>query len=627
MPPPKVDTRKKTRKQKEKNRRRKKTEKARKRVTFVPGKGQSFTNRLRRLFSFQSKKPDGGGGSAKVKLRLRSRPSAEAAGAEAGAVGTHLPKTRRIPRQSMQAIRGIVANAYASRMPVGSNHTKGIYANTQTGLSSKNFFKRTLREMRRAQNPNYLPPTYSYQNRPRVNPQVHVQPAGLAEPSKSLHNALRAVPAASMPRGHRQSLLREAHAAPIGTGLAEPGIPDWGRMYEATESGRRRVTRARTQAEQNKEDAYQRLEADRKTGGPGAQIGIWAPSRVRRPENNGALVVANGSVSSRESARRDGRRRLSAVEEHTFLQHYPHERTDMLAAAKIPGPEGQLARAEIRRMTNAVFSNSNSSLSGNTESYLDASPSESELEFQRTMMARMTTLTADEVQRLRNLGLEHMIPAANASQLDRQVAIGEIRDVLADFDSNSNEESNGSRSTIHTQEMIDPLHLSVGEILLLRRQGPEGADYIRRATMSADQQIVMDQVAEAREFLRIELERSRSGSRDSIHSAPLPASDPGQAYLNMHAAAFPETHSPESSISSLGLLGSSGSSGSNHSFHAQAPTLGHPGQAYLNMHAAAFPELPLTHSPESSVSSLGLLGSSGSNGSNGSRSSRGSRRS
>ena len=133
-------------------------------------------------------------------------------------------------------------------------------------------------------------------------------------------------------------------------------------MYEATESRRPGVMRAMTADEMRKENDYMRVQAEMRTGGPGPTMGIWAPSRVRRAENNGAVAaLTNGSVSSRESARRDGRRRLSAVEEHTFLKHYP-QRTDMLAAAKIPGPEGQLARAEIRRLTNAVFSNSDSNL-------------------------------------------------------------------------------------------------------------------------------------------------------------------------------------------------------------------------------------------------------------------------
>jgi len=314
--PVKVDTRKKTRKQKEKNKRRKKRNQSR--------KGPSF-QRLRRSFMNQGPKPQ------------RSR-------------------SRRAP--SMQAIHGVVANAYASRMPLGSNHTKGIYANTETGLSTKNYFKRKSREMKRAQKQD-LPPTYSYQDRPRpIYPHdIQVQPIGLAEPSKSLHNALKPLPLASMPRGRRQSLLREARASPISTGLAEPGMPDWGQMYNATEEGRARVTRAMTANELGKEDAYTRVQADMRTGGPGPSMGIWAPSRVRTENES-----PRGSMSSRESARRDGRRRLSMVEENAFLTYYP-QRTDMVAVAKKNTREGQSARAQLRQLVNAVFSNSNSSLS------------------------------------------------------------------------------------------------------------------------------------------------------------------------------------------------------------------------------------------------------------------------
>uniref|UniRef100_A0A6C0CZW6 Uncharacterized protein n=1 Tax=viral metagenome TaxID=1070528 RepID=A0A6C0CZW6_9ZZZZ len=624
MPPPKVDTRSKTRRQKEKNRRRKKTLKNRKRVTFTPGQGQSFTDRFKRLFKYhssQSGKPNAGGGSAKVKLRLRSRPNVAEGGG--GAVGTAVvgPKSRRIPKPSMQAIHGVVANAYAARMPVGSEHTKGIYANTETGLGTKNFFKRTLRQMKRVRHPDHdsLPPTYSYQTRPQpIYPhEIQVDPIGLAQPTRSLHNALRPLPAASMPRGHRQNLLREALAQPIGTGLAEPDVPDWGLMYEATEARRPHVTRAMTADELRKEDEYRRVQADMRTGAPGPSMGIWAPSRVRKPENGGtAAVVANGSVSSRESTRRDGRRKLSMVEEHTFLKYYPHEQTDMLAAAKKAGPEGAPARAEIRRMINAVFSNSNlnynSFSNGSTESYLDDhSPTSSERGFQQIMMAQMTTLTAEEVQRLRNLGLEHMIPAANASQLERQVAIGEIRDVLADF--NSSIESESVHSSIHSQHSFDdPLHLSAGEILLLRRQGPEGVEHIRRATTAASAEITMDQVAEAREFLSTALRgaRSRSHSRSASRSSGSRGSrrsgSSGSQSTASMLRSLQATHAPATYQSSA---------------------------AYQALHAAAFPNGESQSSGSSGSSALtessgsGPLESLGHFSSTGSRSSRSSRRS
>ena len=677
--PIKIDTRKKTRKQKEKNRRRKKRTQSRKRVTFTPGKNQSFTDRMKRLFRFQSSqsgKPNSGGGSAKVKLKLRSRPEGGALGT--GVVGhtSRVSKSRRIPRPSMQAIHGVVANAYASRMPVGSNHTKGIYANTETGLSTKNFFKRTLRQMKRSQRPDHasLPPTYSYQTRPQpIYPhEIQVQPIGLAQPTRSLHNALRPLPAASMPRGRRQSLLREAHAQPIGTGLAEPGMPNWGQMYDATEEGRPRVTRAMTADELRKEDNYTRVQADMRTGGPGPTMGIWAPTRVRTPEDRGSAH----SNSSRESARRNGKRRLSMVEENAFLKYYP-QRTDLVAVAKIHGPEGQSARAQIRQLTNAVFSNSNSSLS--TESnldFLDDSPTASEREFQQTMMTRMTTLTADEVQRLRNLGLEHMIPAANLSQLERQVAIGEIRDVLADF--NSSVESESVQSSIHSQYSFDdPLHLGAGEILLLRRQGPEGVEHIRRATTSADQEIAMDQVAEARAFLSAALRRprSRSGSR-SLGSR-------GSRSTLSRVSGSGESNTSELSVYNPGgmeMLRGTGMGRNEDAIHltAEEETLlrGHgdegieyidavrntpdhharmyrvaearnfldrirrtTGIGYQSMHAAAFPGSSessasslgsaeiLTHSPLNTLTPLSSIGSLNSRGSRGSRGSRRSRRS
>ena len=546
--PVKVDTRKKTRKQKEKNRRRKKRNQSRRAQVTQPQvmqpQGPSLLQRLRRSLGLNQitgigpKPPQDPGGS----------------------------RTRRI-RPSMQAIHGVVANAYASRMPVGSNHTKGIYANTETGLSTKNFFKRTLRQMKRAQNPD-LPPTYSYQVRPQpIYPEeIHVQPIGLAEPSKAMSNLFKALPAASVPRGRRQSFLREAHAGPISTGLAEPGMPNWGQMYEATEEGRERVTRAMTADELRKEDNYMQVQADMRTGGPGPSMGIWAPTRVRTEDDGAAAANGSGSVSSRESARRDGRRRLSMVEEHAFLQYFPHERTDMLAAAKIPGPEGALARAEIRRLTNAVFSNSNSSI--NTESHASSLSSAG-----RADIERMGNLTPEEIERLRLLGLEHIAPGPEVQGYDRWTAISEIRGLLRNFNSNSNSVA----SSIHSQHSFDPLHLSGGEILLLRRQGPEGVEYIRRATTSADQEIVMDQVAEAREFLSRALAQPRSRSRSSSRSSN--GSDSTGAMLReyqaMHAAVPQESVSTESSgtgpleslspLSSRGSRDSRGSTGSTSS--------------------------------------------------------------
>ena len=527
--PIKVDTRKKTRKQKEKNRRRKKRNQSRK-----GAQGASF-QRLSRSMNQVGIKPQG-------------------------------TRSRRAP--SMQAIHGVVANAYASRMPVGSNHTKGVYANTETGLSSKNFFKRTLRQMKRAQNPN-LPPTYSYQIRPQpIYPEeIHVQPIGLAEPSKSLHNALRALPAASMPRGRRQRFLREARASPISTGLAEPGMPNWGQMYEATEEGRPRVTRAMTADELGKEDAYMRVQADMRTGGPGPSMGIWAPTRVRGPENN---VSPRGSVSSRESARRNGKRRLSMVEEHAFLTYYPHQ-IELVQAAKKNTPEGQSARARIRQLVNSVFSNSNSSLSG-IESYASSGNT-------AEMLASIQTgPTPMQIQRLQNMGLENMIPGPEVQGFARDEAMRQIREVFF----NELASNTSSNSSIHSQLSIDdPLHLSTGEIYLLRRRGPEGVEYIRRATTSADQEIVMDQVAEARAFLSAALSRprSRSSSRSSRGSSRSDSTGAMlRAYQTMHASAFPEgsptessgtgpleSLSPLSSIRSSSSRGSRGSRGSRRS--------------------------------------------------------------
>jgi hypothetical protein len=163
-----------------------------------------------------------------------------------------------------------------------------------------------------------------------------------------MSNLFRTLPAASVPRGRRQNFLREARATPIRTGLAEPDVPNWGLMYDITEDLRPRVTRAMREDELRKEDDYLRVQADMRTGGLGPSIGIWAPSRLRRSNNGGG---SGDSASSRESARRDGRRRLSMAEEHAFLQHFPQQ-TSLVAVAKIHGPEGAQARAQIRELIN-----------------------------------------------------------------------------------------------------------------------------------------------------------------------------------------------------------------------------------------------------------------------------------
>lgn len=610
--PVKIDTRKKTRKQKEKNRRRKKRNQSRKGSLF-----ERIRRSLNQVTGQGPKPPQNPGGA----------------------------RSRRT-RPSMQAIHGVVANAYASRMPVGSNHTKGIYANTETGLSAKNFFKRTLRQMKRAQNPDHasLPPTYSYQTRPRpIYPEeIEVQPIGLAQPSKAMSNLFRALPAASIPRGQR--FLRQSIARPIATGLAEPGMPNWGQMYEATEAGRPRVTRAMTAAELGKEDAYTRVQADMRTGGPGPTMGIWAPTRVRTQDN----VSPRGSVSSRESARKDGRRRLSMAEELAFLTHYP-PRTELVATAKTHTPAGQQARAEIRQLIDDVFSNANSSISshGSTEAY-SLTPSE------RIDIESIANLTPAEIQRLRDLGLENMAPGPEVQGAARYAAIREIRDVFEEFALNSN----GSMSTIHTEysNAEDPLHLTAGEILLLRRQGPQGLEHIRLATSSASAEITMDQVAEARAFLaslrqrsrsrsrsgsRSTLSRSRSGSRSGSSSrrrsrsfsrgarqnepynwAPIPGRVQGaQAaalYQAAHAAAFPQAQAPQaqapearsaSGSESNGSLGSLGLT-SNSSFEEYPGTEANLDQAFQN---------------ETNITPRSSLGSRGSRGSRSSRGSRGSR--
>jgi hypothetical protein len=232
------------------------------------------------------------------------------------------------------------------------------------------------------------------------------------------------------------------------------------------------------------------------------------------------------------------------VEEHAFLQYFPQQ-IDLVAVAKKNTPEGQSARAQIRQLVNAVFSNSNSL----RDSYASSSGNTAEM-----LASIQTDPTPMQIQRLRNMGLENMIPGPEVQGFARDEAMRQIREVFF----NELASNTSSNSSIHSQRSFDdPLHLSGGEILLLRRQGPEGVEHIRRATMSADQEIVMDQVAEARAFLSAALSRgrSRSGSRSSQGSLA--------EYQAINAAAFPEgSQSSVSESSGTGPLETLASLGS-----------------------------------------------------------------
>lgn len=263
--PPKPDTRTKTRKQKEKNKRRTLRKRAK--------KAQS-----RRSGSENGNSPNAN--SARIRTNI-----AGVTARETGVVGS---QSRR--NTSRLSAPRFVSASLSARMPVGSNHLRA----PAILHSTRNHQGRTFRNARRELFPGLKrqPPIYRYpptnQTRSQVYPgsrrpltAIEVHPFGFAEPSKSLHNSLKALPDASVPRGYRQSLLREAVAVPVQTVLAEPGQPDWGRMYNITEELRPSVTRLATVAELNKMDAWSRRNAERRTGGPATSGIVWAPSALR----------------------------------------------------------------------------------------------------------------------------------------------------------------------------------------------------------------------------------------------------------------------------------------------------------------------------------------------------------
>lgn len=225
----------------------------------------------------------------------------------------------------------------SARMPVGSNHLRA----PAILHSTRNHQGRTFRNARRELFPGLKrqPPIYRYppsnQTRSQIYPgsrrpltAIEVYPFGFAEPSKSLHNALKTLPTASIPKGYRQSLLKEAAAVPVQTMLAEPGQPDWGLMYNATQSLMPILTRPMTGNEIRKETEFQRLETIRRSGGPSVTIGQWAPSRIQS----------------------EGRRPITLEEMKQFTIRYP-EHHDLMKIVRDGSPDEQIeARQQIREL-------------------------------------------------------------------------------------------------------------------------------------------------------------------------------------------------------------------------------------------------------------------------------------
>ena len=155
---------------------------------------------------------------------------------------------RRMSRRSMRAPRGLVANAYSRRMPVGSNHLRG-----PSGVHG-------------------LPTN----ERERPLKPIVLEPIGLAQSIGSLNNTFKRLPAASIPRGQR--FLREAVAVPISRpGYAYPN-PNPGLMAEQVQRLRPTVTRRAWVSELNKETAA----ASRNAAAGQRYRGIvWTPSVLR----------------------------------------------------------------------------------------------------------------------------------------------------------------------------------------------------------------------------------------------------------------------------------------------------------------------------------------------------------
>uniref|UniRef100_A0A6C0D3T9 Uncharacterized protein n=1 Tax=viral metagenome TaxID=1070528 RepID=A0A6C0D3T9_9ZZZZ len=227
----KVDTRKKTRKQKEKNRKRKKTEK-RKSKTHLKDLNveESFMNRIRRLHKQKIEKLRTIKNAGFKRIMTLFTPQSRA-------------QSIKIRKPTMIAPRGFMSKDLASRMPLGSSK----------GLITK-------------MNKTYAEP-YNFVESPRM----------LAEPVRVLsvvHNK-------SLPRKLRFLKEAKAIAIPIHTSYAETYEEDPGITSEIVGDLMSSASRRMTRSEINKEHAWAKRNAERSRGQRASGI-VWPQSKLRQ---------------------------------------------------------------------------------------------------------------------------------------------------------------------------------------------------------------------------------------------------------------------------------------------------------------------------------------------------------
>jgi hypothetical protein len=232
----KVDTRKKTRKQKEKNRKRKKTEK-RKSKNHLKDLNieESFMNRIRRIHKQKIEQLRSIKKSGIKKIMSLFTPQSS------WAQSLRQRKSIKIRKPSMIAPRGFMSKDLASRMPLGSSK----------GLISR-------------MNKTYAEP-YNFAESPRM----------LAEPVR----VLSVVPKESLPRKLR--FLKEAKATPIHTSYAEKYEEDPGLTSEIVGDLMSSASRRMTRSEINKEHAWAKRNAERSRGQRASGI-VWPQSKLRQ---------------------------------------------------------------------------------------------------------------------------------------------------------------------------------------------------------------------------------------------------------------------------------------------------------------------------------------------------------
>lgn len=431
-------------------------------------------------------------------------------------------------RKSKHAVPGVVTNLSARRrMPLGMEHLK-VEPKTNKHNASSNLTTSQIKKLKKAGKMRMLAEATSdnperkrigvtmareYLLRfpgspsPKTNLPSYRAPAPkpfLPKLDEFVRNAPRLVEVLRESRGTLPRRgVREAVARPLNTGYAEPNNPNYGLMREAaygpqinafgeyipSRQSRQGVlgsaSRLETPAEARKREAWEKFDVKVRTGEVTPAFG-YGQRKVKR-----STTSPTGSVESTESARREGRRRLTLVEEDDFKKRFPAQ-FELLHIVKTGTPEQKVeARKAIRELLYEENANMES-LSGSegyaVQSYVPSG------------------FTGSETYDLTTYGREDLIEAARNPD---PVAAAEARIVAREF-------------------LLASSYLSDIELIILTNYGRE--DLIE-ATRDLDSVAA----AEARRVARQYLEERRTLDPVAAAEAERVASDYLEAQFEEHA--------------------------------------------------------------------------------------------